>query len=208
MIQHNEYLPRINELFKQYGGEDIAIKIIHIRDEKDQKKDVWNDALIFVDKDYNVWSSLGTTDPGSNAYLRHPEGAGHVCLGLHKQCWVIDIHAANNKAFKHEALCSRPQYGCKPIKFWRDKDKDRIYDTDEIILQDYIGVNCHRASAHTGVPTIGDYSDMCQVRKWSSDHNFMMNSLKEFDIVKDTLENKRYTYKFSFLLVSNTEFYK
>jgi len=205
MYIENKILPIILEKFKEVGAEQEPVKIFHIRNESDQNKDVWNDHLCFIDKTGNIQVSIGTTDPGTNAYHRHPEGAAHMCLGWHKNIWVIDVHARNNVLFAHEALCSRPQRGCLPIKYWRDENKNRIYDSNDIILDNFIGINCHRASKIKDVSNIGDYSDACQVRLSFTDHMSFMAKIKEFDCVKDSFTKGVYTYKFSCLLLSNKE---
>jgi len=201
MKQRNDLYNQVIDKFERVDFECEPVKIFHIRDEKDQYNDVWNDYLGFIDKDKNVWLSIGTTDPGSNAYHRHSEGAAHMCLGLHKEIWVIDIHCKSIPIFAHEALCSRPERGCEPIKYWRDSNQNRIYDSNELILDNFIGINCHRASARRLVATIGDYSDACQVRQDINDHLLFMDALKQFDEVKATKKDIGvYNYKFSCLL--------
>lgn len=198
MIQRNDLLPQILEKFPK----DIPVKLFHIRNESNQDKDVWNDWLGFVDSQNNVWLSVGTTDPGIHSYVVHKEGAAHMCLGFHENIWVIDIHAANNKLFAHEALCSRPARGCKGVKYYRDANKNYIYDSSDIILDNFVGINCHRASAIKNTQLIGLYSEGCQVRQNVKDHVFFMKELKKFKVVQDSLRNGIYTYRFSCLLTS------
>lgn len=205
MIKRDDLYNQVIDKFKQFNFENEPVKIFHIRNESDQQKDVWNDFLGFIDCRNNVWLSPGTTDPGTNSYHRHPEGSAHMCLGLHKEIWVIDIHAKNKPLFAHEALCSRPERGCKPIKFWRDKNRDRVYTNEDIMIEGFIGINCHRASVRTAVPSIGDYSDGCQVRVDHNDHLYFMSAIELFNIVKDSKKNGIYTYKFSCLLTLNTD---
>jgi hypothetical protein len=203
MEKRNDLLPIILEKFEEIGIEakNEPVKIFHIRDESMQRYDVWNDKLCFIDNSNNVWISKGTTDPGSNSYHRHPEGSAHICLGWHRKVWVIDIHARSNKLFAHEALCNRPERGCRSISYFRDQNKNRIFDSSDIKLYNFVGLNCHRASAIKDAAYIGDYSDGCQVRLNIGDHLFFMSKLKEFQCVRDSLKNEKYGYLFSFLLI-------
>lgn len=206
MEKRNELLTQVLQIFKKYGAEHTPVKLLHVRDESNQTADAWNDYLIHLDKDNNVWVSLGTTDPGNHAYTAHPEGAAHMMLGFHKEIWVIDTHAANNPAFAHEALCSRPARGCNGIKYYRDANKNRIYDNADKVLNNFVGINCHRASKIQDVPKIGLYSEGCQVRRNATAHLQFIRDMKNFDVVKSSVKGGIYTYRFSCLLVTNKEF--
>lgn len=195
MILRNDLLDIVQQKFATYGAENEPVKIIHIRNESDQLKDIWNDYLCFIDRDGNLWVSQGTTDPGVHAYVKHPRGAAHICIGFHVECWIIDIHAADNPRFAHEALCSRFTHGCKPIRYFRDNNRNRILDKEDTIFEDYVGLNCHRASSRQNVATIGLYGEGCQVRRNIDDHLHMMSQIKMFDCVSRVKD-----YRFSWIL--------
>jgi hypothetical protein len=208
-VLRNDLYNQVIEKFRAVGAGNEAVKLFNIRNESDQKNNIWNDFLGLC-IDGNVYISIGTTDPGTNAMLRHPEGVAHMCLGWHKNIWVIDTHARSISAFAHEALCSRPERGCKPIKYYRDRDKNFIYSTGDDIREDFVGINMHRASKIKDVPEIGDYSDSCQVRVHCMDHEEMMELIKKVPEVAATKfigkdRKEYYSYLFSLLLSLKSE---
>lgn len=187
MIQRNDLYPQMMAKLEAVGMQNEPVKLIGIRDESNQAGDVLNDYFLNCFDDKNVFLSLGTTDPGIHAYASHPEGAAHMCLGPHKKIWVIGTHAKSNPSFAHEALCSRSDRGCEPIKYWRDRNKDFIYSTgDDIQADPNAGINMHRASKISDVKTIGLYSEGCQVRVHAPDHEEMMAAIKKVPAVAAT----------------------
>ena len=187
MIQRNDLYPQLMEKFEAVGMQNEPVKLIGIRDEAGQKDDVINDYLIHCTDGENVFVSLGTTDPGIHALVSHPEGPAHMCLGLHEKIWVIGTHAKSIPSFAHEALCSRPDRGCKPIRYWRDRNKDFIYSTgDDIQADPNAGINMHRASKISDIKQIGLYFEGCQGRIHAADHEAMMDTIKKVPAVAAT----------------------
>ena len=103
-----------------------------------------------------------TTDPG-NFYMKNPlsaKGTGILVPGQYRGCWEIGLHQG-----KYKALVQR-----KPVKVYRDNNKDNIYDLKPETIEDGIfGVNIHKAGPHS-----------TQVDKWSAACQVFANSF-EFD---------------------------
>jgi len=220
MILRNDLYPQMMAKLEAVGMQNEPAKLIGIRNEDGQKDDLLNDFLLHCTDGKNVFLSLGTTDPGIHARISHPEGPAHMCLGLHKQIWVIGTHAKSNPAFAHEALCSRSDRGCQPVKYWRDRNKDFIYSIgDDIQADPDAGINMHRASKCSDIKQIGLYFEGCQGRIRASDHEAMMDAIKKVPKVaathfKGTNQHRfwqeepgadYWAYLFSYLLTLKTE---
>jgi hypothetical protein len=215
MITRNDLLPQALAKFASVGAAFEPVKLFGISDTQDQKEDVINDMLCFISPDQrNLYVSTGTTDPGIHAYVSHPNGAGHLCIGFHPKIWVIDTHAANIPSFAHEALCQRPERGCGTIRFWRDKLRHYIFDplTDQMEFDTKENPTCcnmHRMSKMHDETHIGLYGEMCQVRQHAGDHEEMMTMIKTFPQVAQTKYNingvEKWAYLFSYLLTNKSE---
>ena len=80
---------------------------------------------------------------------------------------------------KYEALRQR-----KPVKVYRDNDKDLEYDTDEDTIKEGIyGINIHRSNPYDQSYYVNKWSAGCQVFKKVADfHEFMDICRKAKDI--------------------------
>lgn len=172
MPEKKEFIDKIKRIYAKRGFRWEKFNLIGIRNEDDQKKDVFNDKIGYVtDDDFNFYK--GTTDPGIEATNKKDGGAAHMCNGNHPKIWAIGKHAKGT-AFEHEAFI---QIG-NSVKIWRDVDKDTKFDEGEPVQQGYFGINCHRASANT-VEKIGPYSYGCQVVKNKKEFEELLNAAKE-----------------------------
>ncbi|HNX60079.1 MAG TPA: hypothetical protein PKK43_13345, partial [Spirochaetota bacterium] len=202
------------------GLHNEPVKLLGARNESNQKDDVINDRLIHCTDGKNVWVSVGTTDPGIHAMITHPEGAAHMCLGPHYKIWVLADFRESVPSFTHVALCARPDRGCKPVKYYRDKNKNFIYDKgDDIQADPDAGIAMHRMSKIKDVEKIGLYSEGCQARLHEPDHTAMINSILKVPEVaashfvgtnkkrfwKETEGKDYWSYIFSYLLTLDTE---
>ncbi len=105
---------------------------------------------------YQFKTFKGTTTPGHYwlGTLMNPKGTAILVPGQYEDTWSIGMHLG-----KYEALCQR-----KPVKVYRDKNKDEILDMDPKTIDSGIfGINIHRAHLNTVAYYIGKYSAGCQV---------------------------------------------
>lgn len=97
-----------------------------------------------------------TTDPGIY-YLHKPEsskGTAILVPGQYRSCWEIGKHKN-----KYNALVQ-----VKPVKVYRDNNKDDIYDLDpSTIKEGCFGINIHRSAMYGTTTFINNYSAGCQV---------------------------------------------
>lgn len=109
-----------------------------------------------------------TTEPGLfySQNLLNADGVAILVPGQYIDTWILGLHQG-----KYEALVQR-----KPVKVYRDKNKNDIYDTDEhTISSGLFGINIHR-SAPKGESLIVDrWSAGCQVFKRAIDFNTFMD---------------------------------
>lgn len=136
------------------------LNIIGVR--KNNKNKVTNmyDDILIVDYNtecghkrniYNI-----TTEPGLY-YMQNvinDKGCAILVPGQYRGCFHIGLHKN-----KYKALCQN-----KPVKVYRDNNKDDIYDLDPTTIQNGMyGINIHRSNATWTRNTIDKYSAGCQV---------------------------------------------
>lgn len=149
---------KLQKLYLKKGIKWDKVNIFGIRFEENQELDTFNDVLgIATNNDIQL--AEGTTDPGWQATKNRIGGAAHLCLGHHKDIWLIDKHA-KGRSFEHEAFC---QYAGS-VTIWRDIDKDSWFSHNDSVESGYFGINMHRASIR-GSEHIGPYGAGCQVHK-------------------------------------------
>ena len=117
---------KLKSIYARYGIPWEDINIFGIRDESNMKQDVWNDIIgAIIDEDDNrpqmFLAAPATTDPGvywtdnkNRAKAGWEAGCAHLCLGFHKNAYVVGLHHGD------EALC---QYGAA-VTIWRDLNGD------------------------------------------------------------------------------------
>jgi hypothetical protein len=101
---------------------------------------------------YYEWPA--TTDPGRRGVLefRNPNGVARLVAGQY-----IDSHIIRSHAGKYEALGQN-----KPVKVYRDANKDLIYDETKI-QEGLFGINIHKAGLDSVL--VENWSEGCQVFK-------------------------------------------
>ena len=113
-----------------------------------------------------------TTDPGSY-WLENPSRVQGTAIMVHPQqargAYKLDLHAG-----KYLALCQR-----KPIKVWRDSNKDEILDRSGEQFEGYFGVNIHRASQARLVENVERYSAGCTVIQNFEDFDMLIHLCKK-----------------------------
>jgi len=113
-------------------------------------------------------SFAATTDPGSHweKNLLNKDGVAILKPGQYRGAHKIGLHQG-----KYEAL--RQQ---KPVKVYRDNNKDGKYDMlEENVQEGIFGINIHKAGSRVnGSTQIDKWSAGCQVISKESDFNQLM----------------------------------
>ena len=153
------------------GEKDYDVNIVGIRNLQPAKHvtNLFDDTLTISYKKDGVWQFHEwaiTTDPGKKAMLEYsnPKGVAILVPGQYRGSHMIGLHQG-----KYEAL--RQQ---KPVKVWRDKDKDMEYDwVDEDT--GIFGINIHRSNPKTESTYVENWSEGCQVFKRINQFNTFMD---------------------------------
>lgn len=157
------------------------LNIIGVRaNNNNEITNVYDDILLLEYKNGNNWQRIMypiTTEPG-DYYMRkklgNPKGTAILVPGQYRGCWMIGKHNG-----KYNALVQ-----CKPVKVYRDGNKDNIYDLNpETIKEGIFGINIHRSNEGFTRETIDMYSAGCQVFSDPKDfRNFMDICKKQMNI--------------------------
>ncbi len=156
---------------------DYDVNIVGVRNSetKDKVTNLFDDIITVSYKINGVWqfkSWANTTDPGITGVMEfeNPGGVAILVPGQYRGSHQIGLHKG-----QYEALVQ-----VKPLKVWRDKDKDMIYDHD-VTTEGIYGINIHHAGADSSI--INNWSYGCQVFKRLADFNeFMVICRKARDI--------------------------
>lgn len=143
-------------------GYDVNIVGIRNSSTKNRVTNAFDDHISISYKDFDgSWKFhcyACTTDPGTYWVdnLLNPDGVAIVVPGQYRGSHKIGLHQG-----KYEALRQK-----KPIKVWRDDNKDNIYDhVADDIQEGVFGINIHRATArvHRESTRVDKWSAGCQV---------------------------------------------
>ena len=149
------------------------LNIIGVRHKGDILSDLFDDVMVVIYNNgkqvvtniYNI-----TTHPGIIS-MKQPEnikGAAILVPGQYRGCWKIGLHKG-----KYKALCQ-----CKPIKVYRDNDKDNQYDLNPKTIDNGIfGINIHKAGESSTI--VSNWSAGCQVFANKSDFDSFMKLCNE-----------------------------
>lgn len=114
-------------------------------------------------KEYDI-----TTDPGKH-WMNHPlntDGTAILVPGQYRGSHGIGLHQG-----KYEALRQM-----KPVKVYRDDDRDNEYDMDPDTIQEgHFGINIHRSNPYNESYYVDRWSAGCQVFKSVHDFNEFMD---------------------------------
>jgi len=143
---------------------------------------VFDDRLTISYKEDGVWkfhSWAATTDPGKKGVREYHNTAGVARLveGQYRSSHIIRLHQG-----KYEALGQN-----KPVKVWRDANKDMVYDENKI-QEGVFGINIHKAGADSTY--VENWSEGCQVFKKSADFEAFMKICRK---AKD-IHGNNFTY--------------
>lgn len=132
---------------------DDYIVIIYNTEQKENKRVVLN----------------ATTDPGAY-YMYQPineKGCAILVPGQYRGCWKYGFHK------RYRALVQ-----CKPVKVYRDKNKNDIYDFNPITIQKGIyGINIHKAGVNSLL--VDKWSAGCQVIPNNTQYTTFINLCKK-----------------------------
>ena len=140
----------------------------------------FDDILVLVYKTPNgSWSRQLyqiTTDPGQSYMAKpcNPKGTAILVPGQYKGAYKIGIHRG-----KYRALCQK-----KPVKVYRDNNKNAIYDYDPNNLEEgMFGINIHKAGKTS--KRVDTWSAGCQVFSSETEFKAFMNFCQK------QIDNKR-----------------
>ena len=164
---------------KSNKGYDVNIVGIRNSETSNEVTNHFDDTLTIsykVDGEWKFHSWPATTDPGQY-WIENPiskDGTAILVPGQYRGSHMIGLHQG-----KYEALRQR-----KPVKVYRDNDKDLEYDTDEDTIKEGIyGINIHRSNPYDQSYYVNKWSAGCQVFKKVADfHEFMDICKKARDI--------------------------
>ena len=176
-----------------YTSGDYNLNIFGIRDDENVS-DTFNDLVCVLYKVDGKWvlkKYNATTDPGLyyRKKLLNPNGTAILQDGYYRSTWQIGLHRG-----KYTALVQR-----KPVKLWRDGNKDNVLDRKGKTYDELAGINIHHASAISTSSSIGQYSAGCQVIANINDWNeFISIVLKSAD---------KFGKVFSYALFTESQFF-
>ena len=181
MVENKLYNKCINydfeSLFKKFGYAyftkgNYNLNIIGVRASNNNKvTNLYDDILVVIYRTpngkltrqaYNI-----TTEPGTY-YMRkefmNPKGTAILVPGQYRGAYQIAKHRD-----KYLALCQR-----KPVKVYRDNNKNQIYDWDVNTLDEGLfGINIHKAGKLS--QRVDTWSAGCQVFASETDFKCFMN---------------------------------
>jgi hypothetical protein len=126
---------------------------------------------------FKKWAA--TTDPGTKGVkeFHNAQGVARLVPGQYRGSHAIGLHQGKYEALKQ----------AKPVKVYRDANKDMTYDT-KLITEGIYGINIHKAGADSTY--VENWSEGCQVFKKSADFDEFMGLVKK----AATLHGNSFTY--------------
>ena len=147
--------------YKWFTSDNYDVNIVGVRnaDTNNEVTNKFDDCLTISYKnengEWNFHCFEATTDPGSHwteKQLLNKNGVAILKEGQYRGSHKIGLHQG-----KYEALRQK-----KPLKVYRDGDRDDTYDfIEENVHEGIYGINIHRATARQGGKSV-------QVDKWSA----------------------------------------
>jgi hypothetical protein len=170
--------------YKFFESGDYNLNIIGIRNSDTGSKvtNVFDDLLTVSYKIGDVWHFkkwAATTDPGTKGVkeFHNAQGVARLVPGQYRGSHAIGLHQGKYEALKQ----------AKPVKVYRDANKDMNYDT-KLITEGIYGINIHKAGADSTY--VENWSEGCQVFKKSADFDSFMAIVKK----AATLHGNSFTY--------------
>jgi hypothetical protein len=158
-----------------FDGKDFDVNIVGIRNSVPAKKvtNIFDDWITLSYKENGVWKFhqwACTTDPGTKAVkeFSNPNGVARLVAGQYRGSHAIGLHQGKYEAMKQ----------VKPVKVYRDKNKDMIFD-ETVIQEGIFGINIHRSNPKTESEFVENWSEGCQVFKRVKDFNVFMSIINK-----------------------------
>mgnify|MGYP003109441367 FL=1 len=139
------------------GAADYDLNIVGIRS-KDTTVNTFNDLITISYKLRGQWHTRSwacTTDPGLY-WLNNPgrtEGTAILCPGQYRGCYKLGKHRGSYTALTQ----------AKPVRVFRDPDRDDEHDFDVSTQEGLFGINIHRANKSRRSAQVDRWSAGCQV---------------------------------------------
>ena len=145
--------------FKYFTGGDYDVNIIGVRNSetKNRVTNAFDDCVTIsykVEGEWNFHCYKATTDPGTHwvENILNDKGVAILKPGQYRGSHKLRLHAG-----KYLALGQK-----KPVKVYRDNNRDNKYDLlEENVQEGIFGINIHRATARAG-------GKSTRVDKWSA----------------------------------------
>ena len=143
--------------FDDNQNKGFDVNIVGIRNSSTGNKvtNVFDDYLTLSYKEggqwkFHIWAA--TTDPGKKGVMEYHNASGVARLveGQYRGSHGIGLHQGKYEALKQ----------AKPVKVFRDANKDMIYDENKI-AEGVFGINIHKAGADSTY--VENWSEGCQV---------------------------------------------
>ena len=159
----------VNKGYVYFNKGKYNLNIIGVRKSGDKVTNNFDDFIVveYIDmygiKTREVFAA--TTDPGLSSIINPISSKGCAILvpGQYRSCWKLGYHKG-----KYEAIV---QY--KPVKVYRDNNKDKVYDFDSKTIEEGIfGINIHKAGDNSTI--VNGWSAGCQVLARRKDFDKLM----------------------------------
>ncbi len=163
----------ISNGYKWFESGNYNLNIVGVRNSETHGKvtNKFDDCITVsynIDGEEKFHCFSATTDPGSHweKNLLNKDGVAILVPNQYRSSHEIRKHQG-----KYEALCQK-----KPVKVYRDNNKDGKYDMlEENIHEGIFGINIHKAGSRiNGSTQIDKWSAGCQVFSKESDFNQLM----------------------------------
>lgn len=159
--------------FEDVANKGLDVNIVGVRNASTGKKvtNVFDDVITVSYKDGGIWKYLewaNTTDPGKKGVMEfhNKDGVARLVEGQYRGSHTIGLHQGKYEALKQ----------LKPLKVYRDADKDLEYDENKITEGIY-GINIHKAGQDS--TWVENWSEGCQVFKRVKDFDVFMSIVKK-----------------------------
>lgn len=163
----------IKKGFAYFSDGEFNLNIIGIRQSGTGNKvtNLFDDFLTLSYKEKGEWKFkkwAATTDPGTKGVKEFHNAAGvaRLVAGQYRGSHAIGLHQGKYEALKQ----------AKPVKVYRDANKDATYD-EKVIQEGIFGINIHKAGADSTY--VENWSEGCQVFKKSADFDEFMIIVKK-----------------------------
>ena len=178
--------------FEDPTNKGYDVNIIGVRNATTGNKvtNVFDDILTLSYKDdkgvwqYHEW--MNTTEPGKKGVMEYHNvnGVARLVEGQYRGSHALGLHQG-----KYEALRQ-----AKPVKVWRDKNRDMIFDETKID-EGVFGINIHKAGQDS--TWVSNWSEGCQVFKRVKDFDEFMKIVKK--------SSKIHGNSFSYTLINSSD---